>query len=248
MRRRSRTDGFAELRTEGILLVRRFRKESEKADGCLGCVADNIVWWRHFFPKGSLRHTVELPIRAVLAWVGAGGKKGDVRLYRQIMAVLSDIAEASEPTCRELEIQDVWRKTFDLVSEQVAVFESRTAAIRSEISSAKSEEAERRTLQRMETHQTAMRRIKNFFLAYPRATGEVREWGDIWNRISGESQDANEATFPRESDRLSNSPYVSSTYTVPKCNKSLPPIAEGELDEGDIVCKCDESAGIRRRH
>jgi hypothetical protein len=58
----------------------------------------------------------------------------------------------------------------------------------------------------MQTHLTAMQRIREFFQAYPKIMGQDLEWQDDWRRMTlGKSVDSLAAANSPESDRNSAS-------------------------------------------
>jgi hypothetical protein len=130
------------------------------------------------------------------------GKKVDDSLRNDIRDLLSDIAASSEPVLRKIMIKNVWRKTFNFVNKHLATFQTRGEKLRNEITSSGSPESRVLAMRRQRTHLTSMRKIREFFVAYPVTMGETLEWQDDWKRImSGETADSLFATSSSQSDR-----------------------------------------------
>jgi hypothetical protein len=178
---------------------------------------------------------------------GDAWERADDNLHRQILQDLSKIAKSAEPTIQQIPIKEVWGKTLELLTQRVAILESRNTAIRTEISSATSDEARSRAILKMAVHQTRMWIVQEFLRSYPGVTGQALEWRDIWQRISGESHDPLNATL-LSSQGLPIAHFSdSSDHTGPNGKKGLSQQDEIEELNGQAVGESRHLGKLRAR-
>lgn len=136
-------------------------------------------------------------------------------LYHAILVALDDISRISDPTARVSAVKELWDQTRRLVVSNIDSLELRTLELKQMLSSS-ANPAEKRQIKKLsKTHQGSLWRIKEFFIAYPQATGQPFEWEDMWNRISATSTNTMSAVPPPFADQEISTATSSSSDLAP---------------------------------